>query len=155
MSSEAEIIIAFIFKRSGKVELSFSEMYLTLSMNLKWFTPDNAKKFINNALKQQLLFKKAEVLRPGFEINKINVPFGFNPAGKNLYKEEKKPTEINIFDEMVEKISRKNRIKKEDIYEKIKKIEQEKNINSDIATLLVFKEFGINLEKFYEKIEIK
>ena len=154
MPSESKIIIAFIFKRSGKVELSFSELYLTLSMDLKWFTPDNAKKFINNALKQKLLLKKDEVLRPGFEINKINVPFGFNPAGKNLYKEEKKPTESSIFDEIVEKVSRKNKIKKEEIYEKIKKIEEEKNINSDVATLLVFKEFGINLEKFYEKIEI-
>jgi len=154
MPSEAEIIIAFIFKRSGKVELSFSEMYLTLSMDLKWFTPDNAKKFVNNALKQQLLFKNDEVLRPGFEIDKISVPFGFNPAVKNLYKEEKKLTEISISDGIIDKISRKNKIKKEDIYEKIKKIEQEKNINSDIATLLVLKEFGINLEKFYEKIEI-
>jgi hypothetical protein len=154
MPSEAEIIISFIFKRSGKIELSFSEIYLTLSMDLKWFNPDNAKKFVNNALQQKLLFKKGEVLRPGFEINKINIPFGFFPAGKKLYKEEKKPKEINIFDEIVEKISKKNKIKKEDIYEKIKKIEQEKNIYSDVATLLVFKEFGINLEKLYEKIEI-
>ena len=153
MPSEPEIIIAFIFKRSGKVELGFSEIYLTLSMDLKWFTPDDAKKFVNNALKQKLLFKKAEGLRPGFEINKINVPFGFSPAGKNLNKEEKKPTELGILDEIVQKIEKKDKIKKEEIYEKIKEIEQEKNITYDVAALLVFKEFGINLEKFYEKIE--
>ena len=88
MPSESEIIISFIFKRSGKAELDFSEIYLTLSMDLKWFTPDDAKKFVNNALKQKLLLKKYEGLRPGFEINKINVPFGFSPTCKNLDKEE-------------------------------------------------------------------
>lgn len=153
MSSEAEMIIAFIFKRSGKVELGFSELYLTLSMDLKWFTPDDAKKFVNNALKKKLLFKKAERLHPGFEINRINVPFGFTPVGENLDNEEKKQTEASIMDEIVEKIAKKDKIKKERIYEKIKKIEQEKNINFDVAALLVFKEFGISLKKFYEKIE--
>ena len=153
MPSEAEIIIAFIFKRSGKFELGFSEMYLTLSMYLKWFTPDDAKKFVNNALKQKLLLKKGEDLRPGFEINKINVPLGFHPAGESFYEGEKEHMKANILDEIVEKVAEKAKIKKEDIYEKIKKIEQEKNINSGVAALLVGKEFDVNLENFYEKIE--
>jgi hypothetical protein len=150
MPSEAEIIIAFIFKRSGKIELAFSEMYLTLSMDLKWFTPDDAKKFVNNALKQKLLIKKAEALRPGFEINEINVPLGFQPTSKIFDKEEKKPPNESILDEIVEKIAEKTKIKKEDIYEKIKKIEREKNINSDVAALLVGKEFDIDLENLDE-----
>ena len=148
MPSEAEIIIAFIYKRSGKVEFDFSEIYLTLSMDLKWFTPDDAKKFVNNALKQKLLIKKGEALRPGFEINKITVPLGFHPTSKIFDKEEKKTPKESILNEIIEKIAEKAKIKKEDIYEKIKKIEQEKNITSDVAALLVGKEFDIDLEKF-------
>jgi hypothetical protein len=153
MPSETEIVIAFTFKRSGKAELDFSEMYLTLSMGLKWFTPDDAKKFVNNALKQKLLLKKDGALRPGFEIDKINVPLGFHPAGIPIDKEEKEPIKLSILDEIMEEIAAVAKIKKEEIYEKIKKIEQEKNINSNVAALMVGKEFDINLEKFYEKIE--
>ena len=155
MPSETEIIIAFTFKRSGKAELDFSEMYLTLSMDLKWFTPDDAKKFLNDALKQKLLLKKDKALHPGFEIDKINVPLGFHPAGMSFDKEEKETIKINILDEIMEEIAELTKIKKEEIYEKIKKIEQEKNINSNVAALLVGKEFDINLEKFYNKIEEK
>ena len=152
MPSEEEIIIAFIFKRSGKVELDFSEMYLTLSMDLKWFTPDDAKDFVNNALKQKLLIKKAEALRPGFEINKIDVPLGFKPTSKIFDKKEKEPLNASILNEIVEKIAEKAKIKKEDIYEKIKKIEQEKHINSDVAALLICKDFDIDLEKFVKNL---
>ena len=152
MPSEAEMIIAFIFKRSGKIELGFSETYLTLSMDLRWFTPDDAKKFVNTALEQKLLLKKGEALRPGFEINKINIPLGFNPKDKIFDKEEKDPLKASILDEIVEKIAEKAKIKKEDIYEKIKKIEQEKNINSNVAALLVGKDFDIDLEKFVKNL---
>ena len=47
MPSELEIVITFVYNRSGKSELSFSDLYLTLSMELNWFTPDDAKEFIN------------------------------------------------------------------------------------------------------------
>ena len=55
MNSEWEIIIAFLFKRSGREELSFSDLYLTLSIDLNWFTPEDAKAFVNMAIKQKLL----------------------------------------------------------------------------------------------------
>ena len=47
MDSEKEIIISFLFKRSGKESLKFSDLYLALSMELNWFTPDDAKSFIS------------------------------------------------------------------------------------------------------------
>ena len=61
MPSESEIIIAFLFKRSGKAKLSFSDLYLTLSMDLNWFTPDDAKSFLNLTLKQNLLENLATI----------------------------------------------------------------------------------------------
>jgi hypothetical protein len=154
MTSEAEQIIAFIFKRSGKNELGFSEMYLTLSMDLNWFTPDDAKSFVNNALKHNLLLKKGELVSPGFEINKTNVPLGFHPTGK-LFEIETKPiaTEENVLDEIVKKIEEKTELKKEEILEKIKKIEQERNLTSEVAALLVGKEYDVDLAEFHNRIE--
>ena len=63
MDSEWKIIIAFLFKRSGKEKLSLSEFYLSLSMDLKWFSPQQAKAFVNHAVEQKLL---TEILRIWF-----------------------------------------------------------------------------------------
>ena len=90
MTSDAEIVIAFLYKRSGKEELSFSELYLNLSMELNWFTPDEAKDFVNLTIKQGLLIKKGEIIKPNFDFNKIVVPVGFTPS-KNIF--EKKEVE--------------------------------------------------------------
>ena len=97
MFSDAETIIAFIFRRIGKTEIEYSELYLTLSMDLNWFTPDNAKTFINKAIEKKLLEKKDGIIMPCFDIKKINVQLGFYPS-KTLFKEKtsiNKPKEKN------------------------------------------------------------
>jgi len=82
MDSEIKIIIAFLFNRSGKKEMSFSEIYLSLSMDLNWFTPDDAKKFLNYAIKNKFLIKKGSLIEPAIEISKITIPVGFSPTKK-------------------------------------------------------------------------
>ena len=84
MDSEVKIIIAFLFKRSGKEELSLSELYLPLSMGFQWFTPKQAKDFVNHAVQQKLLSKKGDVLKPNFEYKKIVVPLGFRPSKESF-----------------------------------------------------------------------
>jgi hypothetical protein len=80
MDSEVKIIISFIFKRSGKQKLSFSELYLDLSINLNWFTPEDAKKFVNEAMEKGFLIKEKDLIGPAFDIKKIQVPIGFYPS---------------------------------------------------------------------------
>jgi hypothetical protein len=88
MDSEKEIIISFLFKRSGKEELKFSELYLSLSMELNWFTPDDAKSFISLALEENLLTKKGDSIKPNFDYEKTTIPIGFTPS-KRVFEIEK------------------------------------------------------------------
>ena len=87
MASDAETIIAFVFKRSGKSELFYSDFYLTLSMDLNWFTPNDAKNFVNKAIESGLLERKDEKILPTFDIESINVPLGFYPS-KIIFEEK-------------------------------------------------------------------
>ena len=52
MNSEAKIMIAFLFNRSGKNELKDSEIYLPLSMELGWLSAKESQEFIKYAIKQ-------------------------------------------------------------------------------------------------------
>jgi hypothetical protein len=157
MTSETEIIIAFVFKRSGKTQLGFSDFYLTLSMDLNWFTPEAAKDFVNQAVKQKLLTKKEDQIKPAFDIKKITVPVGFYPSKKVFIEEKKvelpKKEEDDVFKLMVERIIEKSNLSEQEVIKKIKEIEREKNITPEIAALLVGKEYAVPLEEFYEKVE--
>jgi hypothetical protein len=156
MVSEEEIIITFLFKRSGKPKLSFSDLYLTLSMNLNWFTPEGAKEFVSFALKQKLLIKKGEAITPNFDYNKIVVPVGFTPSKmafgeKEVKKRDEK--EETVLNKIVKQLVEKTDLDKRQIVEKINATAKEKNISTEVAALLIGKEYNASLEDFFKEIE--
>ncbi len=161
MNDEYKIIIAFVFNRAGKKEMSFSEFYLTLSMLLNWFTPDDAKTFTKQAIENILLKEEKDLIKPNFNIEEIKIPIGFYPSKLVLrqigFKKEKieKIPDINksIFDIIVEKIVEKSNLDKKTILIQIKEIEKEKKIITEIAALLVGKEYDLNFNEIIEKIE--
>ena len=154
MASQAETIIVFVFRRSGKTELSFSDIYLTLSMELKWFSPESAKDFVNKAIEKKLLTKKESQIRPSFDISKIDVPLGFTPTGE-IFEEkgdvEKK--EMSTFDQIISKIADDKNIDRKIIFDEIKKIEKEKKLTKEVSALLYVKEFDIDFDSVIPKIE--
>lgn len=157
MDSEAEIVIAFLFKRSGKEELSLSEFYLSLSMDLKWFSPKQTKAFVSHAVEQKLLIKKGDLVKPNFGYKKVVVPIGFHPS-KQLFEEkevERHEEERDVVKAIVERIVEKTGLEAQNVIEKIKDIEKEKNITSEVAALLVGKEYDIILDDCFEEIENK
>jgi len=154
MTSDAKIIIAFLFKRSGKEELSFSDLYLNLSMELNWFTPDDAKAFVNMAIKQKLLIKKVDLIKPNFDFNTIVVPIGFVPS-KNVI--EKKEVEVikeeNFLEKIVRQIVEKTKLDEKQVIGEIEDIANERNLTEEVAALLLGKDHNILFEEFYEQIE--
>jgi len=157
MASENEIIIAFLFKRSGKEKMSFSELYLNLSMDLNWFSPEDAKKFLNDAINKKLLKKEDDQISLSFDINKITIPLGFSPS-KRKFSEKKNQEvaqDVNILNQIVKRICEKTNLKEKQIIDRINKISEEKTIKEEIAALLVGKEYEIEINDFFKEIEDK
>lgn len=157
MNKEYKIIISFVFNRAGKREMSFSEFYLTLSMDLDWFTPDNAKTFTKNAVDNSLLKEEKNFIKPNFNIEEIKIPIGFSPSEtafqKKDIKEEKieKKQEVSILNMLVEKIVEKSNLDRKTILRQIKEIEKEKNLSIEIAALLIGKEYKLNFDEIFKK----
>jgi hypothetical protein len=97
MESEAKIIIAFLFNRSGKTLLKDSELYLPLSMELGWLSTKESQEFVKYAVTQGLLVKKEELLQPNFPLEKIVIPLGFTPS-KRLFSEKTEEQPGNLID---------------------------------------------------------
>lgn len=154
MDSEAKIIIAFLFNRSGKNELKESEIYLPLSIELGWFSTIKSHEFVNNALKQKLLIKKEGMLTPSFDIEKIKVPIGFYPS-KKTFVNGGKIEENNVMDTIVNLIVEKKNQDRKEIIEEIKQTALEKNVLPEVAALLVAKEYNIDIGNSFEPVENK
>lgn len=154
MSSEEEIIIAFVFKKIGSPKIDFTKLYLILSMDLNWFTPEEAKTFIDNAVKHKLAKKENGAIKPTFNIEKIQIPVGFYPS-KELFKDIKieKVEKKDILNNMIKKIVKESNNDEKTIVEKIRKIEKDKNLTSEVAALLAGKEYTIDLKDFFNDIE--
>jgi hypothetical protein len=154
MPSEIENIIAFLFKRSGKEQISHSEFYLTLSMNLNWFTPDTAKQFVEMAIKKKYLSKNKDQLKPTFDVAQIKVPVGFHPS-KTVFEKKKSEEKQEILQEIISKFSEKTDLDEDAFLERIVSVAKEKNITNEIAALLIGREYDVSLEEIFNKIEEK
>lgn len=156
MENEAHIILAFLFKRSGKNALKNSELYLPLSMELGWCSTKDANDFIKQAVQQGLLVKKDGVLQPTFAVENVEIPLGFIPSKKIFVKE--KPDlkkEEDVIDLIVDRISEKTRRDKKDVLNEIKQVENEKNIVPEVAALFVAKVYAVEMEDFFTAVQKK
>jgi hypothetical protein len=157
MNSEIKIIISFLFKRSGKEELTASELYLPLSMDLKWFSPKEAKDFVNSALLQNFLIKKGDQIKPNFDYKKIAVPVGFYPS-KQTFKEEKdkvKEENQDVVKLIIGQIIEKTEQNEQSVFEEIKKAANKRTISLEVAALLVSKKYDIVVSAFFDQVEDK
>jgi hypothetical protein len=154
LESEIKNIISFIFRRSGKKKLKKTEFYLMLSIDLNWFSPNEANHFINLAVEKNLLKKINNTLEPNFEISNIKIPFGFFP-NKNTFK-------FNNLDEVIPENDVKKIIFSKQKFDKVKqneisniiiKISKKKNIYQNVASLLVFIDLNVKISEYIKLAE--
>lgn len=159
MDNDHKIIIAFVYNRAGKKEMSISEFYLSLSMDLKWFTPINAKTFTKKVVDNNLLKVEKEMLKPNFDVNEIRIPTGYYPSKNVLsHKDLKEDTPQKIpvtgtLETIIKKIVDKSNLDKKTILNQIKEIEKEKNLIPEIAAVLIGKEYNLDFKEILEKIQ--
>jgi hypothetical protein len=151
MNSEAQIIIAFLFKRSGKTALKDSELYLPLSMELGWFSTKEAHEFVTYAINHTLLEKKDGMLHPLFAIETISIPVGFTPSKKTFNKTAHE--EENLIDIIITHISEKTNRDPKEIQGEIKLVEQEKQILPEVSALFVARTYDIDISKWSDAVE--
>jgi hypothetical protein len=155
MESEAKIIIAFLFNRSGKTALKDTELYLPLSMELGWFSTREAQDFVKYSLKKELLIKKEGLLHPNFPVEKISIPVGFTPTKKLFSEKTREEKKENIFEDIVTQISTQTNRNHQDILKEITSEEEEKNILPEVAVLYLARKYNVDIIDWYDAVEEK
>lgn len=155
MESEAKIIIAFLFNRSGKTALKDTELYLPLSMELGWFSTKEAQGFVKYSLKKELLIKKEGLLHPNFPVEKTSIPVGFTPTKKLFSEKTREEKKENIFEDIVAQISTQTNRNHQDILKEITSEEEEKNILPEVAVLYLARKYNVDIIDWYDAVEEK
>jgi hypothetical protein len=153
MDSEAKIIIAFLFNRSGKKELRDAELYLPLSMELGWFSTKESQEFVKFALEQGLLSKKDEVLTPTFALEDIAIPVGFIPSKRFFHEKQDEHRTQNGTNQILLYMCSKTNQKKDVMQEEISRESQEKNILFEVAALSVARRYNVDMSIYYSDVE--
>lgn len=140
--------IGFIYKRKGKNVLKEEEIRFSASIDLRWFTPDQANKLIEVGIKANLLENTDNGIKANFNFEKIEVPLGFTPDKKILvYKKE------SVFLKILDKIVENTDMKKNEAVSKINKEQQDLICNIEVAALFVALKNNIDVSEFYIEVE--
>jgi len=158
MYDVAKQIIAFVFNRSGKKHLQDSEIYLTISMELKWCSPKIAKDFVTNACAVGLLGKDGEEVSPLFDPHGILIPLGFRPTEEmfvlgnnqqNIEVYEQK----NAIDMLIERIQDKTSLDKKLIRDEIQVLAEKKQLHVYSAAAILARSYEVNIVDIVPKLK--
>ncbi len=71
--------VAALFLGEGREALTEDEALLSISVKRRWFSPELAKIFIENALSSGLIKRDGKYIKPSFEYGELEIPYGYYP----------------------------------------------------------------------------
>ena len=163
-----ERVVAHVFRKKGKVT-SISEFVFALSLDLKWFSPDQAELVLTNAERRGLVRITDEVVEPLFDIHSVEIPIDFRPdqsiidrqeqsvdatAGKGgalLEETEEASEERTVIDRVVEQLSGVK--SKQEVIRLINDAQERLGIvETDAVALLVARTCGIDVSGMIDEV---
>jgi len=142
---KAKNLIAFLFQRSGKEKLNEKEIYMTISYELRWLTPEKAKIFLHRCLENGLLKMEEGEYTPNFDYKSMQIPLGFK-VDESIVEEE------DVFSSVIKEIQKKG-MKKEDIFKEIEMLQTKMDVIPEVAALVLARKNGIDVSPFISRVK--
>ncbi|MEA1894522.1 MAG: DUF2240 family protein [Euryarchaeota archaeon] len=163
-----EQVVAHIFRKKGKVT-SIGEFVFALSLDLKWFSPDQAESVLANAEQRELVRITGEVVEPLFDVHSVEIPIDFRPDQSILYRQERSvdatahkdevlvegteeaSDESTVIDRVVEQLSGVK--SKQEVIRLINDAQERLGIvETDAVALLVARTCGIDVSEMIDEV---
>ena len=138
-------VIAFLFNRSGKEEMTAQELRLAMSMDLRWFSPKEAEEIVDTFQNKRLLVRKGGGgLRPAFNYRKLTIDRDLHPTkGELLGGSREEP----LFIRMVGHITDRADEEKRNVISLVNRKAGELGIEVEAAAMLVGDVLGVDMRQ--------
>ncbi|HHT75149.1 MAG: DUF2240 family protein [Methanomassiliicoccaceae archaeon] len=136
---ELETCLAVLYKRKGKNVLTEAEFQFAVSLDFRWFTPQEAQRLMDLAIKRGLLVRNDMYLSPSFDYKDIDAPLSFRPSHDVLSEEKEEP---NLFARLVGLIASKGGLKKREAVARINKMQERLGVDVEVAALVIASDLG-------------
>ncbi|OYT63710.1 hypothetical protein B6V01_001345 [Methanosarcinales archaeon ex4572_44] len=135
------------FKVKGRRKLGIKEFIFTLTLDLKWFNPTEAKAIVQIGLENELLKREGETLIACFDPTQVNPPIDFKPTAKLLTTGKQ-----TLFEKILDQIIIQTGIEKRELIAAINKNQDtlSKLVEINVSALIVGIEHGADIKDLIE-----
>ncbi|UCE74288.1 MAG: DUF2240 family protein [Methanomassiliicoccales archaeon] len=141
--------LGYLFQRKGTDVLSEKELILSASMDMGWFSPDEAKQLIEVGLELKLLYKTEGGLKPTFDYKSLEIPIDLTPKKNILQLESQEPLLLSI----VRNIDEKTGLERNEIMAEINKKQDALNVEIEVAAILIAQKYELDISGFLREAE--
>ncbi len=134
-------VISYVFRKKGGT-ISISEFVFALSLDLKWFSPDQAESVLKTAEKEGLVQITGDMVKPLLDPNSVEIPIDFKPD-QSIFTEK---TAETIFDQVIDRLQSSGAMGRPEIVRMINEKQNDLGIvEIDATALLVARMHGIDV----------
>jgi hypothetical protein len=143
--------LSYLYQRKGTDVISEKELVLSVSMDLGWFSPNEAKELVRICNELKLLKRTEHGLVPTFDYNSITVPIDLKPSKNILKLESQEPRLLSI----VRKIEAESGKKRNIIMAEINKKQVTLNVEIEVAAIIIAKNHGVDISGYLREAEME
>lgn len=136
MDKEKAYLVATPFKKRGKSSLKVSDFIFSLSLDLKWGSPEKVRALLREAETEGMVKIEGEIVRAIFEEKDVEIPVGFKPT-----------TEEGILERGIRLITSQTGMSRKEVIALANERQDslKKLVELDAVVLLVAREFGLDV----------
>lgn len=136
MDSEHSLLVAVPFKKRGKTAIKIGDFIFTLSLDMKWGSPEKVRALLLDAEREGMVRLDGETVTANFQISEIEIPVGFKPASAE-----------SIMERAVRLIASRTGMGRKEIVALINERQDslQRLVDIDATSLLVATEMGIDV----------
>ena len=133
LDREHAYLVATPFKKRGKKSLRLSDFIFTLSLDLKWGSPEKVRALLQEAVEEGLVRLEDDVVHATFDEDQVDVPLGFKPA-----------REVDLFERGVRLITSKTGMSRKEAIAMVNERQDSLQglVSLEAVALLVARELG-------------
>jgi len=152
MTEELKKCLSVLFRQKGKDLMNEREFVYAVSIDLHWFTPKDAQKLLDSAVKGGLLRMSQGMIALTFELSEDLLDIEYKPS-QDLIKTVTKPEKKESFVELVDKITADSKLSKKEVVARINKVREKMPVYIEVAALLVARSLEIDIKDATAMVE--